>query len=186
MSPCACGTPHVPMASITSAVARSTSRQTGCSSSTTGRRAAGSSFGEGTIVGLLRRAAAASGLPRSITRTGMRFSISSATVQGDLGAFARQERFTRERSYDRLPRHSNDHERLSNEIRDIREDFEAGVRFDEPLLAQRPDAWFTRHFESHDAKLHMRSARIPGEGFLRIPVESNWVGEISSRGRRRI
>ena len=27
-------------------------------------------------------------------------------------------------------------------------------RFDEAMLAQRLDAWFSRHFESHDARLH--------------------------------
>jgi hypothetical protein len=26
--------------------------------------------------------------------------------------------------------------------------------FDEQLLAQRLDAWFSRHFETHDARLH--------------------------------
>ena len=27
-------------------------------------------------------------------------------------------------------------------------------RFDEGKLAQRLDAWFSRHFETHDARLH--------------------------------
>jgi hemerythrin len=34
------------------------------------------------------------------------------------------------------------------------EDFEASARVDEQLLAQRLDAWFSRHFETHDARLH--------------------------------
>lgn len=68
--------------------------------------------------------------------------------------FALEERFMRERSYDQLIQHKNDHERLLDEIRDIMEDFEASARFDKQLLAQRLDAWFSRHFETHDARLH--------------------------------
>jgi hemerythrin len=68
--------------------------------------------------------------------------------------FALEERFMRERGYDRLIQHKNDHERLLDEIRDIMEDFEASERFDEKVLAERLDAWFSRHFETHDARLH--------------------------------
>jgi hemerythrin len=68
--------------------------------------------------------------------------------------FALEERFMRERKYDQLVQHKNDHERLLDEIRDIMEDFEASDRFDERSLAQRLDAWFSRHFETHDARLH--------------------------------
>ena len=60
----------------------------------------------------------------------------------------------RERSYDQLVQHKTDHERLLDEIRDIMEDFEASAGFDERSLAQRLDAWFSRHFETHDARLH--------------------------------
>ena len=45
--------------------------------------------------------------------------------------FALEERFMRERGYDQLVQHKNDHERLLDEIRDIMEDFEASDRFDE-------------------------------------------------------
>lgn len=68
--------------------------------------------------------------------------------------FALEERLMRERGYDRLIQHKNDHERLLDEIRDIMEDFNASDRFDDRLLAERLDAWFCRHFESHDARLH--------------------------------
>ena len=60
----------------------------------------------------------------------------------------------RERGYDQLMQHKNDHERLLDEIRDIMEDYEVTDLFDEQLLAQRLDAWFSRHFETHDARLH--------------------------------
>ena len=68
--------------------------------------------------------------------------------------FALEERFMREKRYDQLPQHKGDHERLLDEIRDIMEDYEVNDFFDEKLLAQRIDAWFSRHFESHDARLH--------------------------------
>lgn len=68
--------------------------------------------------------------------------------------FALEERLMRERGYDHLVQHKNDHERLLDEIRDIMEDFDASDRFDESVLAQRLDAWFSRHFETHDARLH--------------------------------
>ena len=68
--------------------------------------------------------------------------------------FALEERFMRERSYDQLSQHKFDHERLLDEIRDIMEDYEVNDLFDDKLLAQRLDAWFSRHFESHDARLH--------------------------------
>jgi hemerythrin len=68
--------------------------------------------------------------------------------------FALEERVMRERGYDQLTQHKNDHERLLDEVRDIMEDYEVTDLFDEQLLAQRLDAWFSRHFETHDARLH--------------------------------
>ena len=68
--------------------------------------------------------------------------------------FALEERFMREKAYDQLSQHKSDHERLLDEIRDIMEDYEVNDLFDERLLAQRLDAWFSRHFETHDARLH--------------------------------
>lgn len=68
--------------------------------------------------------------------------------------FALEERFMREKGYDQLRLHKADHERLLDEVRDIMEDYEVNDLFEERLLAQRLDAWFSRHFESHDARLH--------------------------------
>lgn len=68
--------------------------------------------------------------------------------------FALEERFMREHGYDELTRHKNDHERLLDEIRDLMEDFAASSSFDHRLLADGLDAWFSRHFEIHDARLH--------------------------------
>jgi hemerythrin len=68
--------------------------------------------------------------------------------------FALEERFMRERGYDHLTQHKNDHERLLDEIRDLMEDYEASSRLDDGQLASALDAWFSRHFETHDARLH--------------------------------
>jgi hemerythrin len=68
--------------------------------------------------------------------------------------FALEERLMRQRGYDQLTQHKSDHERLLDELRDLMEDFEASARINEKMLAHRLDAWFSRHFESHDARLH--------------------------------
>lgn len=67
--------------------------------------------------------------------------------------FALEERFMRERGYDQLATHKDDHERLLDELRDIMDDFDRdGAGTDR--LAARLEAWFARHFETHDARLH--------------------------------
>jgi hemerythrin len=85
--------------------------------------------------------------------------------------FALEERLMRERGYDQLTQHKNDHERLLDELRDIMEDFEASERIDEKLLAQSLDAWFSRHFESHDARLHNVLGDLIQE--MRAPTAKN-------------
>ena len=67
--------------------------------------------------------------------------------------FALEERFMRERRYDQLAQHKADHERLLDEIRDMMDDFE-GLEVASADLGTRLDAWFSRHFETHDARLH--------------------------------
>lgn len=67
--------------------------------------------------------------------------------------FALEERFMRERGYDQLAAHKNDHERLLDEIRDIMDDFSDETQ-GAAALAGRLEAWFGRHFETHDARLH--------------------------------
>ena len=68
--------------------------------------------------------------------------------------FALEERFMRERDYDQLGAHKGDHERLLDEIRDIMDDFAEKKDIDSGRLAARLEAWFARHFETHDARLH--------------------------------
>jgi hemerythrin len=65
--------------------------------------------------------------------------------------FALEERFMREHGYDQFGAHKADHERLLDEIRDMMDEFDDGKIDD---LRQRLDAWFSRHFETHDARLH--------------------------------
>lgn len=68
--------------------------------------------------------------------------------------FALEERFMRERGYDQLTEHKGDHERLLDDIRDIMEELEGAAAIDSAVLAGRLDDWFSRHFETHDARLH--------------------------------
>jgi hemerythrin len=83
---------------------------------------------------------------------------SVSTFLGDLFAaisahFALEERFMREHRYDQIVQHKTDHERLLDEIREIMDDFEEREIASSELGA-RLDAWFSRHFETHDARLH--------------------------------
>ncbi len=68
--------------------------------------------------------------------------------------FALEERFMREHGYDQLSQHKADHEHLLDEIRDIMEDFTEEETIDDAELGARLETWFSRHFETHDARLH--------------------------------
>lgn len=71
--------------------------------------------------------------------------------------FALEERFMREHRYDQLVQHKADHERLLDEIRDMMDALDEG----ETDLSERLDAWFSRHFETHDARLHQALGAHP-------------------------
>jgi hemerythrin len=68
--------------------------------------------------------------------------------------FALEERFMRERGYDQLQQHKADHEQLLDDINNITDDFERGAATNRGDLTARLDSWFSRHFETHDARLH--------------------------------
>ena len=68
--------------------------------------------------------------------------------------FALEERFMRERGYDQLPQHKEDHERLLDEILCLIDEFDGEDMADHEDLAARLNAWLSRHFETHDARLH--------------------------------
>jgi hemerythrin len=69
--------------------------------------------------------------------------------------FALEEKFMREAHYDQLTQHKADHERLLDEIRDIMDSVEDDQDIDDEALGARLETWFARHFETHDARLHL-------------------------------
>ena len=68
----------------------------------------------------------------------------------------------RERGYDQLPQHKEDHERLLDEILGLMDEFDRNEVAGHEDLAARLDAWFSRHFETHDARLHEAFGSHPG------------------------
>ena len=88
-----------------------------------------------------------------------RESLAASAFFGDLvkaisAHFALEERFMRERGYDQLPQHKEDHERLLDEILCLIDEFDRDEMADQEDLAARLNAWLSRHFETHDAGLH--------------------------------
>ena len=86
-------------------------------------------------------------------------SLAASAFFGDLvkaisAHFALEERFMRERGYDQLPQHKEDHERLLDEILCLIDEFDGEDMADHEDLAARLNAWLSRHFETHDARLH--------------------------------
>lgn len=68
--------------------------------------------------------------------------------------FALEEKIMRDEDYRGLAAHKEDHERLLDELREIMDAFERASEIDSFELALRLDAWFLRHFRTHDAALH--------------------------------
>ena len=91
-----------------------------------------------------------------LTASGEELSIEAFfgdLFKGISAHFALEERFMRERRYDQFAQHKADHERLLDEIRDLMDDFEQHEAATAKLGA-RLDTWFSRHFETCDARLH--------------------------------
>ena len=79
-------------------------------------------------------------------------------MRGISAHFALEEKFMRDRGYDRLAEHKADHEKLLDELRDLME----GERPDSPeALSQKLGDWFAVHFRTHDARLHSRLGDHP-------------------------
>lgn len=74
--------------------------------------------------------------------------------------FALEERFMREHDYDQLAQHKGEHERLLDDLREIMDRY-IGAPAASAELGRRLDEWFTRHFETHDARLHHRLGTHP-------------------------
>jgi hemerythrin len=75
-------------------------------------------------------------------------------LKGISAHFALEERFMLERNYDQLAQHKADHERLIDELRDMMDGELGADGMNSSYLPERLDVWFSRHFETHDARLH--------------------------------
>lgn len=74
--------------------------------------------------------------------------------------FALEERFMREHRYDQMSQHKTEHERLLDDLREIMDGY-IGMPSAAAELGRRLDNWFSRHFETHDARLHRRLGSHP-------------------------
>ncbi len=71
--------------------------------------------------------------------------------------FALEETIMRKHGYDEYEAHKAEHEKLLDDIRDIMDDYEAGVYEEfEDRLASRVRDWFVDHFKTKDARLHKK------------------------------
>jgi len=68
--------------------------------------------------------------------------------------FTEEEKLMREMNYRRHQEHTEDHEHLLGELRDIMDAFENAEEIDSVELGIRLEHWFTRHFTTHDADFH--------------------------------
>jgi hemerythrin len=75
-------------------------------------------------------------------------------IKGVSTHFALEERLMGEHGYAHTSEHKEDHERLIEEIRDVKEAFEQAEEIDSVELAMRLEPWFSRHFATHDIRLH--------------------------------
>jgi hemerythrin len=75
--------------------------------------------------------------------------------------FALEETFMRDRSYHAFEAHKGDHERLVDDLRVMMDRSERSEDIDRVDLAQRLDSWFSRHFKTHNARLHRELGAHP-------------------------
>lgn len=71
--------------------------------------------------------------------------------------FALEEKYMRETRYPLLDEHKGDHEVLLDQLRDIMELVDVDGSYNEQVLSEDLERWFTEHFRTHDARLHQRS-----------------------------
>jgi hemerythrin len=69
--------------------------------------------------------------------------------------FALEERMMRDSTYPALQEHKTDHESLLDQLRDIMDRVEDDGSYDEERLSADLERWFTEHFRTHDARLHL-------------------------------
>lgn len=71
-----------------------------------------------------------------------------------------QENIMQKHGYDQYEEHYQKHVKLLGDIRDITDELELSVNFDEDQLEAKQDTWFAIHFMAHDALLHRLEAQI--------------------------
>lgn len=69
--------------------------------------------------------------------------------------FAREEAFMRETRYMAYAEHKEDHEVLLDDLREIRDEVGSGGEYAEARLSADLQYWFSEHFRTHDARLHL-------------------------------
>jgi hemerythrin len=69
--------------------------------------------------------------------------------------FALEEKMMRDVRYGGMPEHKSDHESLLDQIRDIMDKVEDDGSYDRERLSHDLERWFTEHFRTHDARLHL-------------------------------
>jgi len=68
--------------------------------------------------------------------------------------FMLEELTMKKNSYDQYEEHKNDHNRLLDDIYDIKENFEKSDDLNNQTLEEKMNDWFIIHFKTHDARLH--------------------------------
>ena len=79
--------------------------------------------------------------------------------------FAREEALMRESRYMAYAEHKEDHEVLLDDLREILDDVRADGEYAEGRLSADLQYWFSDHFSTHDARLHLHrhaDERPPG------------------------
>ena len=69
--------------------------------------------------------------------------------------FMHEENLMEKYGYDQYQQHHEDHVDLLDDIRDFTDELEKTDIFDEEQLKEKLNTWFTVHFKTHDARLHL-------------------------------
>jgi hemerythrin len=78
-----------------------------------------------------------------------------ADIQDDISThFALEELLMQESGYAEYEAHRQDHERLLDEIHDLKFHFDEDPESGKALLGNRLSDWFSQHFRGFDARLH--------------------------------
>jgi hemerythrin len=68
--------------------------------------------------------------------------------------FALEEKLMRDAGYDQFAEHKSDHEELLDRLRDTMDTEESNSDYDDEVLGEWLQDWFSVHFETKDARLH--------------------------------